>query len=149
MPGVRLGELLIYYGFPSLINGAGGVVATAAADFGQYDHVVLGAGLEDPGHGDGVNVAAGDVTGDGIPDIIVGPGSGGGPNVKVFDGVTGAVVKDFFAYDLTFMGGVFVGAGDFNGDRLAVNVGMSHESAVIKFLSLPKVLRAHIHVFLE
>ncbi|MDA1014273.1 MAG: putative Ig domain-containing protein [Planctomycetota bacterium] len=67
----------------------------------------------------GVNVAAGDVTGDGIPDIITGPGAGGGPNVKVFDGVTGAVVKDFFAYDLTFMGGVFVGAGDFNGDRFA------------------------------
>ncbi|MDA1014044.1 MAG: putative Ig domain-containing protein [Planctomycetota bacterium] len=67
----------------------------------------------------GVNVAAGDVTGDGTPDIIVGPGSGGGPNVKVFDGVTGSIVHDFFAYDPTFAGGVLVGSGDFNGDRYA------------------------------
>ncbi|MDA1018383.1 MAG: putative Ig domain-containing protein, partial [Planctomycetota bacterium] len=67
----------------------------------------------------GVHVAAGDVTGDGIPDIITGPGEGGGPNVKVFDGVNGAVVHDFFAYDPAFGGGVFVSAGDFNGDQYA------------------------------
>ena len=67
----------------------------------------------------GVNVAAGDVNGDGIPDIITAPGPGGGPNVKVFDGQSGATIRDFLAYSSTFTGGVFVATGDFNGDQFA------------------------------
>lgn len=37
-------DLLIYYGFPSLINEANGDVAAAAAEFAKYDVVVLGNG---------------------------------------------------------------------------------------------------------
>ena len=54
----------------------------------------------------GVNVAAADVTGDGIADIIAGAGAGGGPQVTVFDGKTGAEVRSFYAFDSTFFGGV-------------------------------------------
>jgi uncharacterized repeat protein (TIGR01451 family) len=64
----------------------------------------------------GVNVAVGDVTGDGIPDIITGAGPGGGPHVEVFSGATGALVYSFMAYGSDFRGGVFVAAGDVNGD---------------------------------
>jgi hypothetical protein len=64
----------------------------------------------------GVHVAVGDVTGDGIPDLIVGAGPGGGPHVRVIDGVTGADVWSFYAYDPGFSGGVFVAAGDVTGD---------------------------------
>jgi uncharacterized repeat protein (TIGR01451 family) len=64
----------------------------------------------------GVRVAAGDVTGDGVPDILTATGPGGGSHVKVFDGVTGAVVRDFVAYDASFQGGVFIASGDVNGD---------------------------------
>ena len=62
-----------------------------------------------PGFLGGVNVAAGDVNGDGIPDIIVGKGPGSKPHVKVFDGVTNEKVVKLLAYDPAFRGGVFVG----------------------------------------
>lgn len=64
----------------------------------------------------GVRVAVGDVTGDGVKDIITGAGPGGGPHVKVFDGVTGSEVRSFFAFDTSFAGGVTVASGDINGD---------------------------------
>ncbi|MBL8768111.1 MAG: DUF4394 domain-containing protein [Planctomycetes bacterium] len=71
----------------------------------------------------GVRVALGDVTGDGVADAIVGSGAKGGPRVRVFDGVTGtalgAPLGDFQAFQAPFKGGVFVAAGDVNGDGRA------------------------------
>lgn len=67
----------------------------------------------------GVRVAAGDVTGDGVPDVITAPGPGGGPHIRVFNGVNGAEVLNFFAYNPGFAGGVFVASGDINGDGRA------------------------------
>ena len=67
----------------------------------------------------GVRVATGDVTGDGVDDIVCAAGSGGGPHVRVFDGVTGKLVREFMAYDPKFTGGVYVAVGDVNGDGKA------------------------------
>jgi len=67
----------------------------------------------------GVRVAVGDVNGDGFDDIIVGAGPGAGPHVKVFDGLDLKVHYDFDAYDPGFRGGVFVAAGDIDGDGKA------------------------------
>jgi hypothetical protein len=72
----------------------------------------------------GVRVARGDVNGDGTPDLIVAAGPGGGPQVKVFDGVTHRVIANFYAFSPVFTGGVYVAAGDVNaatsagGDRI-------------------------------
>ena len=66
-----------------------------------------------------MSVAVGDVNGDGRADIITGAGAGGGPHVKVFDGLTGAEIASFYAYSPKFAGGVFVAAGDLDGDGFA------------------------------
>ncbi|VTS04744.1 DNRLRE domain-containing protein [Tuwongella immobilis] len=64
----------------------------------------------------GVNVAAGDLDGDGKAEIVVGAGIGGGPHVQVLDGTTFTVRSSFFAYDPSFRGGTFVAIGDVTGD---------------------------------
>ncbi len=67
----------------------------------------------------GLFVAAADVTGDLVPDLIVTPGAGGGPVVQVYDGATGARVANFLALDETFRGGLRVATGDVNADGTA------------------------------
>ncbi|MGE4169665.1 MAG: glycosyl hydrolase family 18 protein [Candidatus Margulisiibacteriota bacterium] len=47
-------KLLVYYGWPSAINGTFST-ANASAVFQNYHYAVLGAGLEDPSHGDHLN----------------------------------------------------------------------------------------------
>jgi hypothetical protein len=66
-----------------------------------------------------VNVSAGDVDGDGFVDVILGTGVGGGPRVRILSGQTFEPIRDVFAYDFTFRGGVNVAAGDVNGDGFA------------------------------
>ena len=63
----------------------------------------------------GVDVAGGDFNADGFADIVVGAGPGGGPQVSIFDGRTGNVLTQFFAYDQSFRGGVTVAVGDVDG----------------------------------
>jgi hypothetical protein len=67
----------------------------------------------------GVHVAAGDVTGDGVQDLITAAGTGGGPHVKIFNGVDATLVSEFMAYDVNFRGGAWVAAGDTNNDGRA------------------------------
>jgi hypothetical protein len=72
----------------------------------------------------GVHVAVGEISGDGVNDVITGPGQGGGPVVRTFDGagLFGGIARplsNFFAYSLLFSGGVFVAATDLNGDGRA------------------------------
>jgi hypothetical protein len=89
-----------------IFNGATGAVL--------YDFVAFSAaGMS------GVQVALGDLTGDGRKDLVVGSGAGAEPYVKVFDAATGAVVHNFLAYPVAFRGGVFVAAGDLNADGRA------------------------------
>ncbi len=66
-----------------------------------------------------VTVATGDVTGDGVEDVVVGAGRGRTPDVKVFDGRTLKEVGSFQAYSKTFTGGVSVAVGDVTGDGRA------------------------------
>jgi hypothetical protein len=66
----------------------------------------------------GVNVAAADINGDGLAEIITGAGAGGGPHVRYFNH-RGEFINHFFAYDKDLRTGVQVAAGDLDGDGLA------------------------------
>jgi hypothetical protein len=84
-------------------------------------------GIGDVNFRGGARVAAGDVNGDGTPDLIVAAGLGGSSRVAIYDGkglLKGAaeppkLVGDFFAFEQGLRDGVFVTAGDFNGDGKA------------------------------
>jgi hypothetical protein len=95
-------EVIVFDG-QGLSNG----FVTVVAAFMAYDVHFRG----------GVYVAAADVNHDGFADIITGPGAGGGPNVKVFDGQSiihgqKVLLANFMAYAPTFSGGVTVAAAD-------------------------------------
>jgi len=63
----------------------------------------------------GVNLAIGDVNGDGIKEIITAPKAGGGPHVRIFN-KDGVVLSEFMAYNAKFTGGVNLAIGDMDGD---------------------------------
>jgi len=67
----------------------------------------------------GIHAELGDVTGDGVEDLVFAPGGGGGPRIEVVDGKTGSVIADFLAYEGSFRGGVDVAVGDVNNDGFA------------------------------
>lgn len=64
----------------------------------------------------GANVAAGDVTGDGIPDIVAGAGPGGGGHVRIFNRYGVFSGFSVFPFGADHHGGVDVAIGDVDGD---------------------------------
>src|SRR5436190_14052336 len=81
----------------------------------------LGFFAYDPSFTGGVFVAAGDLFGDGVDEIVTGAGGGGGPHVKVFrydkdQNVLTQVGGGFMAYPPAFPGGVHVAVADVDHD---------------------------------
>jgi hypothetical protein len=85
-------------GLNALVNVYSGATGRAIRSFFTYPASFFG----------GIYVAAGDVNGDGVADVIVGAGTGS-PTVRIFDGKTSSPIRDFYAYDAAFQGGVRVG----------------------------------------
>jgi hypothetical protein len=91
-------------GGPPVVRVFDALTGSQITSFLAYDSHFLG----------GVRVALGDVTGDGVPDIITAAGPGGGPQVNVYNGATFALITSFYAYAPQFGGGVNVAIGNLN-----------------------------------
>ena len=70
----------------------------------------------DPGFGGGVWVGSTDVNRDGVAELLVGAGAGGGPTVRIFESTAGTVLGEFNLGDAASRAGVLVAGGDLNGD---------------------------------
>ena len=120
---------------PDLLVGPGdGPNLTLA--FSGADGRVLASGYPfGPGWRTGVRLAAGDISGDGIADAIAGQGPGGS-QVRIFNGADSSVYLSGFPYGPAFAGGVFVAAGDVNGDgRLDVITGQGQGGGRVRIFS--------------
>jgi hypothetical protein len=112
-------------------DGRAEIITAAGPGGGPHIRIVDGTGAPfvsaisnsffafDPGFVGGVFVAAGDIDGDGIPDVVAGADAGGGPHVTAISGKTGAFLLSFFAYSASFSGGVRVAVADVTGDGIA------------------------------
>src|SRR4051794_11840042 len=67
----------------------------------------------------GVRVATADINGDGAADVITAPGARGRALVEVFSGIDGHRLGRFRAFNGAFHAGIYVAAGDVDGDGRA------------------------------
>jgi hypothetical protein len=98
------------------------IITGAGPGGGPHVEVFTGDGTRltsfqayDPAFRGGVSVAAADLTGDGVAEIITGAGPGGGPHVQVFGGA-GDLRTSFLAGDSTLRTGTRVAATDADGN---------------------------------
>jgi len=118
-------------GIPDLVispdeSGGPRVSIFSGAGFGRIADFF---GIDDPDFRGGARAAVGDVNGDGVGDVVVSAGFGGGPRIAVFDGAEltlgreTRLMPDYFHFEETLRNGAYVAVGDINGDGYADLIG--------------------------
>lgn len=102
-------EIVAGNGTTSEVKVFTGVAGSLLQSFFAYDQSFTG----------GVHVAVGDLNGDGLAEVVTGPGAGHTPEVGIFGGTSGTEIRTFLVEDSGFTGGIFVAAGDVDGDGFA------------------------------
>ena len=100
------------------VNGDGRAEAIAAPGsgggpllvFDVHASSLISAFTPYPGFAGGVRIAATDVTGDGRADIVTVPGPGRAPTVRIFDGRTFGIVREFLGLPAPYSDGAYVAA---------------------------------------
>lgn len=121
-------------------DGKGEIIAAAGPGGGPHVRVFdnqLNATHDfnafDPGFQGGVRVAAGDVTGDGVAELLVGTGPGGG-TINAYDGKSGRAIGSFDPFGGDYHGGLFFTTGKFQGgDALFVSKELEGDGSVFVF----------------
>jgi hypothetical protein len=101
----------------------GGGPRVTIYDATNYSVFVNFFGIADVNFRGGARAAVGDFNRDGVNDLAIAAGPGGGPRVSIYDGTsrsggayTAKLVPDFFLFDTSLRDGVFIAAGDVNAD---------------------------------
>lgn len=97
-----------------VVSPSSGVAPTRVLDGASFSELVAGYAFGASFAG-GVDVAVGDLTGDGVSDLVAAMGPGGGL-VTVLDGRTVTPLGSGYPFGASFAGGVTVAIGDVNGD---------------------------------
>jgi hypothetical protein len=144
------------------LNGDGIADLVSVPQPGVAPHMVVFSGKDmsvlrslyvfDPRFLGGVNVATGDVDGNGVADIILAADAGATPHVVVFSGGTGEVMASFYAFDKSFKGGLRLATADANGDGvldIITSTASGPISHVVAFANLGQSVITSFYAFPE
>ncbi len=112
-------------GIDEIIVGAGPGYQPAVRIFDSGGNLIDSFMAYDANFRGGVNVAAGDLDGDGQAEIVTVPFSSGGSNVRIFgwrDNQWVPVIENFFAYNVGYRNGVSLAVCDLDGGKSEIIV---------------------------
>ncbi len=84
----------------------------------------------------GINIASGDINGDGVDEIITAPRAGRESDIRIFN-PNGTMISHFLAYPYSFKGGVVISSADLDGDGIAeiITAPAGNSEAMVKIFN--------------